>query len=94
MVQLAASRDSRNSFMKPTDGSLLRVGLDQSLQVGSGKIAMTRLQLNDGRTYRIVKIFYEPSKLQESSQSLGLLGHVHYTENYFLYGLFYPTITA
>jgi demethylmenaquinone methyltransferase/2-methoxy-6-polyprenyl-1,4-benzoquinol methylase len=51
-------------------------------------------KLNDGRTYRIVKIFYEPSQLQESLQSLGLLGHVHYTENYFLYGLFYPAIAA
>jgi 2-polyprenyl-3-methyl-5-hydroxy-6-metoxy-1,4-benzoquinol methylase len=50
-------------------------------------------KLNDGRTYRIVKIFYEPSQLQESLQSLGLLGHVHYTENYFLCGLFYPTIS-
>jgi outer membrane protein insertion porin family len=46
MVQLAASRDSRNSFMKPTDGSLLRVGLDQSVPVGSGNIAMTRLRGN------------------------------------------------
>lgn len=47
-------------------------------------------KLNDGRTYRIVKIFYEPTWLQKLLQSLGLLGQVYQTENYFLYGLFYP----
>lgn len=46
-------------------------------------------KLNDGRTYHIVKIFYEPSQLQASLQSLGWLSHVHYTENYFLHGLFH-----
>jgi len=51
-------------------------------------------KLNDGRTYRVVKIFYEPARLQELLQSLGLLGYVHQTENYFLYGLFYSEITA
>jgi SAM-dependent methyltransferase len=44
-------------------------------------------KLNDGRTYRVVKIFYEPSQLRESLQSLGWLGHVHYTDNYFFHGL-------
>jgi 2-polyprenyl-3-methyl-5-hydroxy-6-metoxy-1,4-benzoquinol methylase len=44
-------------------------------------------KLNDGRTYRVVKIFYEPTQLEESLHSLGWFGHVHYTENYFFYGL-------
>jgi 2-polyprenyl-3-methyl-5-hydroxy-6-metoxy-1,4-benzoquinol methylase len=51
-------------------------------------------KLNDGRTYRVVKIFHEPTQLQESLQSLGWLGHVHKTDNYFLHGLFYPKIAA
>ncbi len=51
-------------------------------------------KLNDGRTYRVVKIFYEPAQLQELLQSLGLLGYVHQTENYFLYGLFYSESAA
>lgn len=50
-------------------------------------------KLNDGRTYRIVKIFYEPTQLQKSLQSLGWQGHIDDTGNYFLYGLFYPDIT-
>ncbi|MGL5944169.1 MAG: class I SAM-dependent methyltransferase [Waterburya sp.] len=45
-------------------------------------------KLNDGRTYHVVKIFYEPTKLQESLQNLGWHGDVNCTENYFLYGLF------
>jgi SAM-dependent methyltransferase len=51
-------------------------------------------KLNDGRTYRVVKIFHEPSQLQESLQSSGWLGQVNYTKNYFLYGLLYPKIAA
>jgi 2-polyprenyl-3-methyl-5-hydroxy-6-metoxy-1,4-benzoquinol methylase len=51
-------------------------------------------KLNDGRTYRVVKIFHEPTQLQALLKSLGWLGHVHYTENYFLHGLLYPNIDA
>jgi demethylmenaquinone methyltransferase/2-methoxy-6-polyprenyl-1,4-benzoquinol methylase len=51
-------------------------------------------KLNDGRTYRVVKIFYEPTQLQESLQSLGYKGRVCYTENYFLYGSFDRAIAA
>jgi outer membrane protein insertion porin family len=43
MVQLGVSQDLRNSFVDPTQGSLLRVGLDQSVPVGSGNILMTRV---------------------------------------------------
>jgi 2-polyprenyl-3-methyl-5-hydroxy-6-metoxy-1,4-benzoquinol methylase len=46
-------------------------------------------KLNDGRTYRVVKIFHEPTQLQEALQNLGWMGHVHSTENYFLHGLVY-----
>jgi outer membrane protein insertion porin family len=43
MVQLGVSQDLRNSFIDPTQGSLLRLGLDQSVPVGSGNILMTRV---------------------------------------------------
>ena len=43
-------------------------------------------KLNDGKTYRIVKIFHEPTQLEESLQSLGWLGHIRCTDNYFLHG--------
>jgi demethylmenaquinone methyltransferase/2-methoxy-6-polyprenyl-1,4-benzoquinol methylase len=46
-------------------------------------------KLNDGRTYRIVKIFYQSDRLQASLQDLGWQGKVDRTANYFLYGLVY-----
>lgn len=46
MVQLGLSQDTRNSFVNPNRGSLLRLGVDQSVPVGSGSISMTRLRGN------------------------------------------------
>ena len=50
-------------------------------------------QLNNGRTYRVVKIFHDPNQLQISLQNLGWCGQIDRTDNYFLYGLFQPLIT-
>lgn len=45
-------------------------------------------ELNDGRRYRVIKIFYEPGQLEQSLQDLGWLGSVERTDKYFLYGCF------
>lgn len=45
-LQLGAVRDRRNSPIRPTSGSLLRVGLEQSVPVGQGSILLTRLRGN------------------------------------------------
>jgi outer membrane protein insertion porin family len=42
MLQLGLTQDVRNSPSDPTQGSLLRLGVDQSVPVGTGKILMTR----------------------------------------------------
>ncbi|WP_310410782.1 BamA/TamA family outer membrane protein, partial [Chamaesiphon sp. OTE_8_metabat_110] len=42
MVQLGVTQDLRNSFTDPTQGTLLKLGLDQSVPVGLGNIFMTR----------------------------------------------------
>jgi outer membrane protein insertion porin family len=42
MVQLGITQDLRNSFTDPTQGTLLKLGLDQSVPVGLGNIFMTR----------------------------------------------------
>ncbi len=42
MVQLGLTQDLRNSFVQPTQGSLLKLGLDQSVPIGLGNIKMTR----------------------------------------------------
>jgi outer membrane protein insertion porin family len=42
MVQLGLTQDLRNSFTDPSQGSLLKLGADQSIPIGLGKIMMTR----------------------------------------------------
>ncbi|WP_373542801.1 BamA/TamA family outer membrane protein [Chamaesiphon sp.] len=42
MVQLGLTQDLRNNFTEPTQGSLLKLGLDQSAPIGLGNIFMTR----------------------------------------------------
>ena len=44
LVKLGASRDKRNNPLQPTKGSLLRFGVDQSVPIGQGTIAMTKLR--------------------------------------------------
>ena len=43
-LEFDATRDLRNNRLQPTDGSLLRVGVDQSVPIGSGTIFMNRLR--------------------------------------------------
>jgi outer membrane protein insertion porin family len=42
MVQLGLTQDLRNSYIDPTQGSLLKLGVDQSVPIGQGNIFMTR----------------------------------------------------
>jgi outer membrane protein insertion porin family len=55
MVQLGLTQDLRNSFTEPTQGSLLKLGVDQSVPVGIGNINMTRARASFTQ--------YIPSKL-------------------------------
>ncbi len=43
-------------------------------------------RLNDGRTYRIVKLFYEPDSLAARLGQFGWRAEMHRTECYFIYG--------
>jgi len=45
-LEFDAVRDRRNNRRQPTDGSVLRLGIDQSIPVGSGSIFMTRIRGN------------------------------------------------
>jgi demethylmenaquinone methyltransferase/2-methoxy-6-polyprenyl-1,4-benzoquinol methylase len=42
--------------------------------------------LNDGRQFRVVKLFYEPSDLERRLTALGWTGSVRGTGEYFVYG--------
>jgi outer membrane protein insertion porin family len=43
-LSFGASQDNRNSPVQPTSGSIVRFGAEQTVPVGSGSIAMTRLR--------------------------------------------------
>lgn len=50
------------------------------------KTGVVERKLNDGRTFEIVKIFYEPGQLEEKLHSLGWNGPVYSTGTFFLHG--------
>ncbi len=43
-IQAGAVRDRRNDPLRPTSGSLLRFGMEQSIPIGSGSILLNRLR--------------------------------------------------
>jgi 2-polyprenyl-3-methyl-5-hydroxy-6-metoxy-1,4-benzoquinol methylase len=47
---------------------------------------LVKRRLNDGREYKIVKIFYEPASLQRQLSSLGWNGWIRSSGQFFLYG--------
>jgi outer membrane protein insertion porin family len=44
MLQLGLTQDIRDSFADPTQGSLLKLGLDRSIPIGNAKISMTKVR--------------------------------------------------
>ncbi|NES86357.1 MAG: BamA/TamA family outer membrane protein [Moorea sp. SIO2B7] len=44
MFKFGASRDRRNNSLQPTSGSVMRLGMDQTVPVGSGSILMSRVR--------------------------------------------------
>ncbi|NET72060.1 MAG: BamA/TamA family outer membrane protein, partial [Sphaerospermopsis sp. SIO1G2] len=49
LLQLGARRDLRDNPLQPTNGSYLRVGVDQSVPIGEGNIFLTRVRGNYSR---------------------------------------------
>ena len=47
-------------------------------------------KLNDGRTFNIVKIFYDPAVLEQRLRGLGWRGYVRTSGRFFLYGRLHP----
>jgi outer membrane protein insertion porin family len=44
MLQLGLTQDVRNNAADPTQGSLLKMGVDQSIPIGNARISMTKLR--------------------------------------------------
>lgn len=45
-IQLGLAQDTRDNPLSPTRGSVLRLGMDQTIPIGSGSIAFNRLRAN------------------------------------------------
>jgi len=60
--------------------------LDQGLGTGG----VVERHLNDGRTFRVVKVFHQPAPLQERLQRLGWAAEVQATPSFFLHGTARP----
>lgn len=56
---------------------------DNPIQMGTGHY-QTR-KLNDGSTFHIVKVFYEPAQLEAALRHAGFQPQVYLTERYFIY---------
>ena len=52
-LRFGATRDRRNSPIQPTQGSILRLGTEQSIPIGSGSIFFNRLRANYSRYFPI-----------------------------------------
>ena len=84
MVEGALKPNGRVFFID----SLFTQGSTAKNHVPLNKQGYAERKLNNGRIYQIVKVFHEPTQLQKSLQSLGWLGSINRTENYFFHGLF------
>jgi hypothetical protein len=54
-----------------------------SSQVGD---AVDERRLEDGRTFNVVKVFYDPTELEERLRALGWNASVGRTDTFFLHG--------
>jgi SAM-dependent methyltransferase len=67
-----------DSLAEPTSSAKDHGPLDDS--------GISRRRLNDGREFNIVKVFYNPSELEQRLLEKGWRGRVRSTDRFFLYG--------
>jgi outer membrane protein insertion porin family len=74
--QLSLSRDLRNDPQTPTKGSVLRLGLDQSVPVGLGSITLTRLRASYSQFFpvKLLRFTKGPQALAFNIQGGTVLG--------------------
>lgn len=91
LVRLALEPDGRvffiDSLYEPTS-----TARDHKLGGPDDTIASRRL--SDGRTYQIVKVFYQPDELSAHLDRIGWQAQTRRTEDYFLYGQAAPDRVA
>jgi demethylmenaquinone methyltransferase/2-methoxy-6-polyprenyl-1,4-benzoquinol methylase len=56
-----------------------------------GRSGTVTRKLNDGRKFRIVKVFYESANLERRLRELGWIGRARASGKFFIYGSLHPT---
>jgi SAM-dependent methyltransferase len=78
----AAVRPSGKVFFVDSQPAPEGTALDQGL----GTDGLVERHLNDGRTFRVVKVFHEPGGLKARLERLGWSAEVQPTPSFFMYG--------
>ena len=89
MVRSALRPDGQAFFI---DNLFGQVGQEQTATTHKeiGPDGVVERKLNDGRTFNIVKILYEPAALADRLRGLGWTGYVRSTGRFFIYGCVTP----
>lgn len=66
--------------------SLKSEGLEKTYTINNPADMTSLRKLNDGNTFRIIKVFYQPQLLEKQLTSLGWKVKVKQTNRYFIYG--------
>ncbi|MBD2387562.1 BamA/TamA family outer membrane protein [Cylindrospermum sp. FACHB-282] len=74
LFQFGAQRDRRNNPLQPTGGSYLRLGVDQSVPIGTGNILLTRLRGNYSQYFPVKFLGKKPQTLAFNLQGGTVLG--------------------
>ena len=88
VLRFGANRDRRNNPLQPTKGSVLRLGTEQTIPVGSGSILFNRLRGNYSQYFplNIIRFNDGPETLAFNIQAGTILGDVPPYESFILGG--------
>ena len=88
ILRFGANRDRRNNTLQPTNGSLLRVGTEQTIPIGSGSILFNRVRANYSRYFpiNIIRFNDGPETLAFNIQAGTIIGDVPPYEAFILGG--------
>ena len=87
-LRFGANRDRRNNPLQPTKGSVLRLGTEQTIPIGSGSILFNRLRGNYSRYFptNLIRFSDGPETLAFNVQAGTILGDVPPYESFILGG--------
>lgn len=87
-LRFGASRDRRNNALQPTKGSILRLGTEQTVPIGSGSILFNRVRANYSQFFpiNIIRFNDGPEALAFNVQAGTILGDVPPYEAFILGG--------